>query len=78
MSIGQVIGTSTVITKGLSDGDEVVVFSFTAATSSRSGGSNQNQGFPGGGGFNGGGFGGGQGGPPQFSGRWRRGRWPPG
>ena len=74
VSIGQVVGTSTVITKGLNDGDQVVVFSFTAAAGTRSGSSNQNQGFPGGGNFPGGGQGGfpggsGQGGTRQFGGQ---------
>lgn len=74
VSIGQVVGASTVITKGLSDGDEVVVASFTAATGTRSG--NQNQDVPaGGGGFPGGGnFGGSQGGPPQFNGQGGQGQ----
>ena len=67
VTIGQVVGTSTVITKGLQEGDEIVVASFTAGTGSgtnRSG----NQGYGGAGGFpadgqgappNGGTFGGG-------------------
>ena len=69
VSIGQVVGSSTVITKGLADGDQVVVASFTttAAGPRSNSGNNQNQGFPGGSGQGGfpGGQGGGQGGPPQ-------------
>ena len=72
VSIGQVVGSSTVITKGLADGDQVVVASFTAAAGSRSsnndGSGGGNQGFPGASG-QGGGFPGGQGGPPQGTGQ---------
>lgn len=67
VTIGQVVGRSTAVTKGLEEGDEIVVASFTASagTGSRSG-TDQNQGFPGG--QPGGVPVGGQGGPPDGGG----------
>lgn len=67
VTIGQVIGTSTVITKGLNEGDEVVVASFTAAAGTRSQQSESGNDLRDGGGFPGGGFQG-QGGPPNGGG----------
>lgn len=72
VTIGQVVGTSTVVTKGLEEGDEVVVASFTAANGTGTRNGNQS-GYGGQGGFPGGqggaGFpGGGQGGPPAGGG----------
>jgi len=63
VAIGQVVGASTVITKGLADGDEIVVASFTARNGT--GQQSQNGGFGGTGlppGMDGTGTG--QGGPP--------------
>ena len=63
VAIGQVVGTSTVITKGLADGDEIVIASFTARIGT--GQQSQNGGFGGAGLPPGmGGAGTGQGGPP--------------
>lgn len=53
VTIGQVVGTSTVVTKGLEEGDEIVIASFTARQGSGEQ-SQQNGGF------------GGQGGPPDM------------
>ena len=69
VTIGQVVGTSTVITKGLAEGDEIVVASFTARTGTGQQ-SQQNGGFGGGGPPPGvGGTGTGQGGPPNGTGQ---------
>ena len=68
VTIGQVVGTSTVITKGLAEGDEIVVASFTARNGT--GQQSQNGGFGGGGLPPGmGGAGAGQGGPPAAGGQ---------
>ena len=68
VTIGQVVGTSTVITKGLAEGDEIVVASFTARNGT--GQQSQTGGFGGGGLPPGmGGTGTGQGGPPAAGGQ---------
>jgi multidrug efflux pump subunit AcrA (membrane-fusion protein) len=67
VTIGQVVGTSTVITEGLADGDEIVIASFTARNGT--GQQSEDGGFGGGGLPPGMGGGTGQGGPPVGTGQ---------